>query len=145
MSHLRIPLILLLIFAFGCAVAARTRVNTGVQEGMNITTDIVDPVYELAVISCDAAEGIAIERHDEADAAEAEVLRIREECDKIFESIETVRTLQSALRATGDAYQAGTADFSALMGAFAEVKGLAAQVKALVTTFRSDHNLGEER
>lgn len=142
--YMRLPLILVLIFAFACSAVQRARVNTGIQEGMNVTTDVVDPVYDLAVVSCDAAEGIAIDRHDEADAAEAEVLRIREECDKIFETLEAVRAAQATLRSTADAYEAGTEGFDNLMSVFHEVKGLAAQVKALVRTFRDDHGLEAE-
>jgi len=131
-----------LVFLIGCSAMQRAHVNASIQRGMDVTTDIVDPGYELAVISCDVAEGIAIQSGENAEETRSEIQSIRIECDRIFASFESVRVAQTTLRELGAAYQSGDADFAQLVSAFNSAKDLAGTVKSLVSTFRRQHNLG---
>ncbi|MEM7609525.1 MAG: hypothetical protein AAF411_29620 [Myxococcota bacterium] len=135
---------LLLVFVVaGCGAAQRARVNEGVQEALSLTTDVVDPAYELAVTSCDGAEAISIARHapDEGDEAAEEIRRIRRECDSIFEGFDTLRELQATARVTGDAYEAGREDYAKLLAAVGAAREFAAGIKARVSRFRERYGV----
>lgn len=114
------------------------------HRGLNRATDYVDPVYELAVVSCDLAEGEVIARHqpDERAAARTALEAVRLECDRVFASFEELRALQLVARATADALEDGRATAQDLVRSLDEVMAAAAATRELVTAFRARHLTG---
>lgn len=114
------------------------------HRGLNRATDYVDPVYELAVVSCDLAEGELIARHqpDEGAAYRVALERVRLECDRIFASFEELRALQLVARAAADALNDGRATAQDLIRSLDDVMMAAAATRELVTAFRARNLAG---
>ena len=109
------------------------------HSGLNTTTDYADPLYALAVVSCDAAEGQVIASHapSEREAAAAALVRVRLECDRVFAGFEEARALQLALRATADAMEDGRATMSDVLRSADELALVVESTRTLVSALRA--------
>jgi hypothetical protein len=96
----RILLALFLVLVTGCSAAHRAGVARGLDQGLNVATDIVDPAYHGAVEVCDWTEGEIVRRHapDDGEAAAAAMREARAMCDGLFASFEAARGAQATAR-----------------------------------------------
>lgn len=143
MTVRNVTFLLLLLLAplyAGCSAAEAQRASAAMHSGLNATTDLVSPNYELAVDLCHAREMFQVDRAAAgtitADVAEANVARIREVCDAVFESFLEVRAAQLALRAVADALKDGRATASDLLRSSDELQGLVTQTRELLRQLR---------
>lgn len=62
------------------------------QEALNSTAQMVNPMLRASVIACDGAEGMVLARQNSSkEADENDIATIRRACDRVFESFDVLR------------------------------------------------------
>lgn len=130
---------LLAVLVSGCSAARRQGVAQGLDQGLNILTDVVDPAYEGAVEVCDWTEGEVIRSHerDELEAARAQMLEVRAMCDGIFSGFEAAREAQQAARLAADALEDDRATALEALGAARAAQEAYEAVRSSIEAFRA--------
>lgn len=79
----------------GCAGAQGSILGSraqGMQEALNSTAQMINPVLRSSVIACDGAEGMIIARQGSTKEADLQdIAKIRAACDRVFEAFDLVR------------------------------------------------------
>ncbi len=99
----------LLVLVAACSITqARAK---GINDALNVVTDVADPSYGMAVTTCDARAQQIVDREGstrEQDEADFEQLQAR--CNATFEAFQTIRELQQAARAAVASATEGNSD-----------------------------------
>lgn len=70
---------------------------------LNAITDTIQPNYQLAVDACDEAEWRVVRREGSTRAEDdADITRLRRDCDRVFGAFEAVRIAQATARVAVD-------------------------------------------
>lgn len=77
--------------------------NVATHRALNAATDVVDPSWSLAIVTCESAATVAIERGTDAAEVRERLARINGRCDALFAAFGTLRELQLAGRVAADA------------------------------------------
>jgi hypothetical protein len=79
----------------GCAGAQGSILGSraqGMQEALNSTAQMVNPVLRASVIACDGAEGMVVARQGSTKESDLQdIAKIRAACDRVFEAFDLVR------------------------------------------------------
>lgn len=83
------------IVSVGCASTQGSVIGSkaqGMQEALNSTAQMVNPMLRASVIACDGAEGMVLARQNSSkEADENDIATIRRACDRVFESFDVLR------------------------------------------------------
>ncbi len=99
----------LLVLVAACSITqARAR---GINDALNVITDVADPSYGMAVTTCDARARQIIDRQGTTqEEDEAAFSQLQSRCNATFEAFQTIRELQQAARAAVQAATEGNSD-----------------------------------
>jgi len=99
----------LLVLVAACSITqARAR---GINDALNVITDVADPSYGMAVTTCDARAQQIIDRADTTqEQDESDFERLQNRCNATFEAFQTIRELQQAARAAVESATEGNSD-----------------------------------
>lgn len=82
----------------GCGTFSQGQID-GMDRTLDAVAETVDPAYGLAVVACDAQEGVIVVRTGTTYAEDVRALEtIRERCTRVFDAFEAVRTAHLAAR-----------------------------------------------
>ena len=105
----RLTFLCLVCLVAACSITqARAK---GINDALNVITDVADPAYGMAVTTCDARGQQIVDRQGttrEEDERDFEELRTR--CMATFEAFQSIRDLQQAARAAVTAATEGNSD-----------------------------------
>lgn len=120
-----------LALAIACAGCAGGNVAT--HRALNTATDVIDPSWEMAIVTCESVAMVAIERGTDAAEVRARLARINGRCDALFATFSTLRELQLAGRVAADA-----GDRREALAIAARIIALHQEVRDLVAAIRQE-------
>ena len=123
LARLMLPLAFIVSLA-ACGGGISEGRAEGMHDVLNVVTDVVDPLYEGAVGTCDATEGYVIQAAESRQEAESDIAEIRGICDRIFAGFESVRAAQRAARSAVDALRADVSSNERFVSAITAVQAL---------------------
>lgn len=118
---------LAIIFLGSCGGSISESKAADMHQGLNMITDVVDPLYEAAVIGCDSTEKVIVLRTSTREEDERDLAEVRNVCDRTFHAFEAIRQAQVVARAA-----VSTARAQSTQEAFAPaIEAMAALARAI--------------
>lgn len=117
--------------ALSVAIAGCASGNVATHRALNTATDVIDPSWEMAIVTCESVAMVVIERGTEAAAVRERLAQVTGRCDALFAAFETIRELQLTGRAAADAGERrnGLAIAARLIALHREVRDLVAAIR----------------